>query len=487
MTYNNNATHFRRQVLVKIASLAFEGGAEEKIDRLPLEIIPRNSASFRCCIHHDRAVIKYRAMAALGFAVEEEEDELKPLSAYAREAGARSKTREPILTVAHEACSACVRSHYFVTNACRGCVARPCQVNCPKKSITIDKGQARIDPETCVTCGLCQKVCPYHAIVKVPVPCEEACPVVAISKDSSGKETIDYGKCIFCGKCLTECPYGAVMERSQIVDVIRAMREGRHVTALYAPAIAGQYPAEPEKTVAAIRRVGFSEVLEVALGADETIRREAAEFSERLENGAPFMTTSCCSAYTECVSKHIPGLKPFVSATRSPMHYAAALAKRKNPDTVAVFIGPCVAKKQEALGDSLVDYVLNAEELGAMFVARGVDVASCEPETADSTATAGGRGFPVAGGVAAAVAARAAAEGSPAVRPILVNGLSDKAVKQLKLYAGGKAEGNLIEVMACEGGCVAGPAVISKPAVAAKKIQDLMNRSGKEAAAAAAR
>ena len=79
-----------------------------------------------------------------------------------------------------------------------------------KGCIEITGGRAKIDAEKCVNCGLCMQNCPYHAIIKVPVPCEEACPVGAISKDENGKERIDYSKCIYCGACMRECPFGAM-------------------------------------------------------------------------------------------------------------------------------------------------------------------------------------------------------------------------------------------------------------------------------------
>ena len=94
---------------------------------------------------------------------------------------ANKNMKENILSVVHEACSACIQSQYAVTNLCRGCEGRPCVMNCPKAAISFIGGKASISSEDCVSCGLCQKVCPYHAIVYTPVPCEDVCPVKAIS------------------------------------------------------------------------------------------------------------------------------------------------------------------------------------------------------------------------------------------------------------------------------------------------------------------
>ena len=81
------------------------------------------------------------------------------------------------------------------------------------------------------------------------------------------------------------------------------------------------------------------------------------------------MTTSCCSAYVRAVHIHVPDLDPCVSETRSPMHYAAELAKKDAPDCVTVFVGPCLAKRREGFDDELVNYVITAEELSAFFEA----------------------------------------------------------------------------------------------------------------------
>ncbi len=479
MLYNNTATHIRRELLVKVASLALKGLLKERIDRVPLEMIPKGQPSIRCCIHHDRAVIKYRLLAILGFAMEKETDELRPLSSYAEEALNRSRVDEgPVLTVIDEACSACVQSHYFVTNACRGCVARPCVWNCPKKAIQMINGQARIDGSLCVNCGLCQKVCPYHAIVKVPVPCEEACPVGAISKDSQGKEHIDFSICIYCGKCMNECPFGAIVERSQMLDVIQTLLSGKTLVALVAPAIVGQLPGDYPQLVTALRALGFHKVYEVAQGADETIEHEAKELVERLQGGEPFMTTSCCPAYTRCVEIHVPELKPHISATKSPMLYTAEKARDENPGTLVVFIGPCVAKKEEAIQSGKVDFVLNTEELGALLVAKEIDVPHCEPSTILNTPSDGARSFPIAGKVSQAVAQKVkeTVEGIQ-VRPIVVDGIDRQNLKLLRQVIKTKSEGNLMEVMACQGGCVAGPVTISKPMAAAKKIEDWIQKN----------
>ena len=133
MIYDNNATIRRRDLIVRIAKLFFENKLIEKIDSIPIELFPKHGVASRCCIYRSRAVVRYRLMALLGFNIEDETDELRPLSDYAEKALDRTVIQAPVLTVIDEACSACVKVNYFVTNACQGCVARPCMINCPKK------------------------------------------------------------------------------------------------------------------------------------------------------------------------------------------------------------------------------------------------------------------------------------------------------------------------------------------------------------------
>ena len=92
---------------------------------------------------------------------------------------------------------------------------------------TTAKEKTYIDHEKCISCGRCHQVCPYHAIVYIPVPCEEACPVKAISKDEYGVEHVDPEKCIYCGKCLNACPFGAIFDQCAVFDVLNRIKEGR--------------------------------------------------------------------------------------------------------------------------------------------------------------------------------------------------------------------------------------------------------------------
>lgn len=471
MIYDNNATRIKRELLIEIAKRFMNGTLEQTIDRIPLERFPRDSDSVRCCVYKDRAITKFRLMAQLGHRVEDEKDELTPLSEYTFHAVNREKPEAPILTVMQEACKSCVKANYMVTNACQGCVARPCTVACNKGAVEMVNGKAYIHPEKCVNCGRCQEACPYHAIIYLPVPCEAACPVNAIYRDENGKENIDFDKCIFCGKCMRECPFGAIMERSQIIDILRKLKDHKSkVTAMVAPSIVGQFPGKLEQIVAGIKKLGFDKVVEVAIGAEETVRRESTEWKEKLEGGAQFMTTSCCPAYTMAVKKHVPDLAPFVSHTPSPMAIIAKMVKEEPEQPVTVFIGPCVAKRQEALENPDVDLVMTFEELGSLFVAADIDIPELEVAELDNPAGRTGRIFAISGGVTTAIQENLADADLSKWKAVQMNGVSKKEMRLLKNYAKGKLDGNFLEVMTCEGGCVAGPGVLSNPRLSTREV-----------------
>lgn len=463
----NNAILMRRELLSRLTKLYNSGELELKIDKIPLELRPKGVVTSRCCIYKDRAMLRYKLMALLGFNIRDEQDELTPLSEYVHRAFERTEIEREPLTVVDDVCSACVKVNYVVTNMCRGCMARPCMTNCNKDAIVFENGQAHIDHQKCVNCGLCLKSCPFHAIIYIPVPCEESCPVGAISKREDGTEQIDYSKCIYCGRCIASCPFGAVMEKSHLIDVFRAMKSDRQVVAMVAPAIAGQFRAPLSQIMGAIKSLGFDDVIEVAKGADMTTENEAKEFVHKMHEGQAFMTTSCCPSYIEVVKKHVPELKPFVSDTLTPMQYTAQIARKQYPDAVLVFVGPCLAKRYETYCDPNADLMLSFEEIGSMLIGKGIDVDKSEELALDCSILSTSRGYPVTSGVMTAVKTKIG-EGVD-IRPIVVNGLDRASIKELKGYAK-SCPANMVEVMACEGGCVNGCNVIANPKVATRQI-----------------
>ncbi len=483
MAFTNNTMIVRHRLLTELVKLWKNGELEEKIDRLLLELSPKRSKHLgRCCVHKERAVWKYKSLPLLGMDMDDETDELMPLAEYAKRALGRVENggmKENILCVVDEACSACVRVNYEITDLCRGCIARSCMYNCPKEAVHISAktNKAWIDHNVCISCGICHNSCPYHAIIYIPVPCEESCPVKAISKDENGVEHIDESKCIYCGKCVNACPFGAIMEISQTFDVLERIRKGEKMVAIVAPSILGQFQASVEQVYGALKEVGFADVIEVAQGAMETVEHESHELLEKLEEGQKFMTTSCCPSYIELVNKHIPEMKPYVSGTGSPMYYTARIAKEKYPDAKVVFIGPCVAKRKEAQRDEAVDFVMTFEEIVSIFGGLGIELETVQPYAMTFASVREAHGFAQSGGVMGAVKASLKLDAEK-VNAMQVANLDKKNIGMLRAYAKtGKAPANFIEVMACEDGCITGPSAHNSGNVGKRQlVQELAKR-----------
>ena len=477
MDKNNQAAHLKKEILIKTIKAFLSDDFPENTRLIPFDMRPKGSeVPYRCCIYKEREILRNRIIATLGFPMEGA-DERVLLSDYAKEAQKREKPDEHTLTVLESACKGCVPNRIFVTDLCQGCVARPCLENCKFGAITIVNGKSQIDSSKCKNCTKCMQVCPYHAIVKIIVPCENACPVDAISKDEQGHARIDFDKCITCGKCVASCPFGAIHEKSQIIDILTKIKQGKKVVAMMAPSVAGQLPCNIYQLKTGLLKCGFYDVFEVAQGADITATNEAKEFFERTEKGDKFMTTSCCAGYNNLVDKHLNEIKPFRSDTKTPLYYTAEIVKQKYPDAISVFVSPCVAKKSEALKNENIDYVMNYEELGALFVANKIEVSELEETKFEIEASKEGRNFGILGGVAKSV--EAASQNKVEIKPHIINGINKETIKELKGYAkkGECENGNLIEVMCCEGGCVGGNDCINTVRTATKSINEFTKDS----------
>lgn len=479
MKTRNYSEHFKMEVLEEICRMFFNGTLAKDINRLPFNIIPKGQdAAFRCCVYKERAILKLRALAALGYSVNEV-DEALPLSEYVSQDNPQfDHTSSKLLTVLESACSACVKSRFMVSEICQGCLSRKCEMSCSFNAVTVTDHKAHIDQDKCKSCGKCKDACPYGAILKITVPCEEACPVNAIKKDGKGLAKIDHMLCISCGQCLKSCPFGAIMERRQILDVLKLTQGKRPLVAMIAPSIAGQFGVDMTKIVTALKQIGFTHVYEVAIGADVTAQNEAAEFKERVIEGAQqFMTTSCCHAYVRLAKKHIPEMQKFISHTATPMHYTAQIVKKELPDALTVFVGPCLSKRKEAQEDKFVDYVLTYEELYAMINGKDLILENLESTPFDRKATVEALTFGIRGGVTETVK-KAAGKDAGLIKEELIAGIDKKTIFKLKAYAKGHCPVNLVEVMCCPGGCVGGCATIKPIKNAADDVLKYAQQAG---------
>ncbi|MGD1816902.1 MAG: monomeric [FeFe] hydrogenase [Pleomorphochaeta sp.] len=464
---NNQFTHLKNKVYATVLKSYFNGTLEDDIDKIPFWIIPKDTDPSRCCIYKERAMIRYRILAFLGVNIEKDDDELKSLKQFYKEALETPMKPLPVLTTISTACSACPKDQYLISDACRGCYARPCLANCPANAIVFVDGKAKIDQEKCIRCGKCQEVCPFNSVLHTPVPCEGACPVGAIKKNEKGFVEIDYKKCISCGKCSRSCPFGAIVERSGLLPILELMRKEEKTVAIIAPSIDGQFPGNLAQIKKALKAIGFDDVVEVSEGAEITSIREAKELEHRLSNGDKLMSTSCCPAYVELIEKHLPNLKAIKSDTLSPMAYTAQLVKEKDENAKVVFIGPCLAKRVEATKLDCIDGVMTYNELASIFIAKDIDVKEIEEDDLGETETFEDcREFAVSQGVTGCVLKRVS---DPSiVKAYNIDGIDNKAFKMLKVIDKIPSKGNFVEVMCCEGGCINGPGTIVKPKIALK-------------------
>ncbi|MCI2055754.1 MAG: 4Fe-4S dicluster domain-containing protein [Oscillibacter sp.] len=460
----------RRNVFTEVARIAYEGGDYSRVDLIPYKIVPGEVAKHRHDVFLERAIVQERVRLACGLPLQPVD--VRAPASYGIDAAAAADDKffeEPLVNIITFACNACPPKQVWVTNACQGCISHPCMNVCPKGAISVDKDHhSVIDQDKCIKCGKCANQCPYHAITKIERPCAAACGMDAIESDEHGHAKINYNKCVSCGMCLVNCPFAAIADKSQIFQIINSIKRGNKVIACVAPAFVGQFGKEatPARLKAAMRTLGFADVVEVAIGADLCTIEEAKDFLENVPGKQPWMGTSCCPAWSVMAKKLFPDFKDYISMALTPMVITARMVKKEHPDARICFIGPCAAKKLEANRKSVrsdVDYVLTFEELQGMFDAKDIDFSKIEADPADGMddGTAMGRGFAVSGGVAAAVAeAIGHLEPERRVHMEHADGLRE-CRKMLLMAKAGKREGYLLEGMACPGGCVAGAGTIT--------------------------
>ena len=445
--FDTNVQWIKYQVLREVIRRAYEGGLENAYT-IPRTLAPGPKADTRCCIHKERAVLMDRVHMAMG----------------------GNKENPNVIEVLYEACDECPAGGMIVTDVCRGCLMHSCKEVCPKGAITIVDHRCTIDKSKCIECGKCAQACPYSAIIAQKRPCIKSCKVKAISINEEDKAEIDNSKCISCGACVVSCPFGAISDKSLVLDIIKILKESENNTryrvyAVIAPAIVSQCRfGRATQVVTAIKKLGFHQVVEAAIGADITLYNEAREFKEKAsESENPVMTTSCCPAFVRFVETNFPELKDAISTSVSPMVMAARLIKHSDPTAKVVFIGPCAAKKFEYTLEKthgMIDSVMSFEELQAFVDARGIDTTQCEDSTLDN-ASYYGRIFAKSGGIAQGVAHVAEKMGFEGVKPVAMNGI-DQCRQHLTLLRAKKATANFFEGMACDGGCVGGPLSITR-------------------------
>ena len=478
-------TDIRKSVFTEVARLAYAGNGYEKVDELPYIIVPGDQPLHRESVFLERAIASERVRLAMGLNLRPIQTRHLMTEGMDQAAIAEQYYEPPLINIIPYACHACPTNQYKVTESCQNCLAASCQKVCPKGAISFVNGKSCIDQSKCIKCGKCTKACPYHAIIHLERPCQVACGMDAIGQDEQGRAVIDQDKCVACGQCLVSCPFGAIVDKGQIFQVIQSILQGDRVVAIVAPAFVGQFGknSTPEKFTAAMKLLGFDRVVEVAIGADMCTIEEARDFLEKVPSQQDFMATSCCPAWHSMVHKLFPEQSKNISMTLTPMVFTARLMKKKYPDCKVVFVGPCAAKKLEAIREDIrsdVDFVLTFEELMGMFEAKGVDFEAIEEGESMREGTAAGRGFAVSGGVAGAVT-KLIGQTNPdiEVKTARAEGLRE-CRKLMTLAKAGKYNGYLLEGMACPGGCIAGAGTLLPVELAATVVGRYQNEADRD-------
>lgn len=364
------------------------------------------------------------------------------------------------------------------------------------------------DPEKCILCGKCVRVCEEIQGVSAIDFVGRGCKAFVGTAFDSG---LNVSTCINCGQCILVCPTGALTERTYVDEVASALADPeKFVVVQHAPAVsvtlAEEFGVKAGKDVdgqmvAALRRLGFKRVFDTSFTADLTIMEEGSELVHRIKNGGKLpMLTSCSPGWIKFVEQFYPDMIENVSTCKSPQQMMGALiksffAQRENlkpEQIVSVSIMPCTAKKFECQRPEMavdyvpdVDYVLTTRELAQLFRRYGVELGAMTPDTADTPfgeRTSAGKLFGATGGVMEA-AVRSAyflltgqeypEEKIPAVRGLkghkevklkvgdleigaaVVSGLGN-ARKLLDEVKAGRTDIQFIEVMTCPGGCISG-------------------------------
>lgn len=274
--------------------------------------------------------------------------------------------------------------------------------------------------------------------------CIRHCPVKAI-RFSGNQAHIIGDECILCGHCFVVCPQNA-KEIVNETEKVRVLLQSYPVYVSLAPSFIANYEGVGINAMrTALKKLGFTDVEETALGA--TVVKN--EYDRLLrEEKRDIVISSCCHAVNLLIQKYFPKELPYLADVLSPMQAHCADLKRRHPGAKTVFIGPCVAKKDEAAHyDGIVDAVLTYEELTEWLNHEGVVL---EKET-DSQQESRARFFPTTGGILKTMNLDA-----PGYRYMAIDGI-ENCISALKDIENGNIHHAFIEMSSCVGSCVGGP------------------------------
>lgn len=277
--------------------------------------------------------------------------------------------------------------------------------------------------------------------------CIRHCPVKSIRFENNQAHIV-HDECILCGECFVVCPQNAKEIRNDVEKVKEVIKSGRPVYASVAPSFVGNYDGANITMFAnALKKLGFTDAEETALGAN-IVKNEYERMIER--NDSNVIISSCCHSINTLIQKYYPAALPFLAHVMSPMQAHCKEIKKAHPDAFTVFIGPCISKKDEAdKYPEFVDAVLTFEELTGWFNEKEVKIEYCE----DQSPKGRSRLFPTTGGIL-----RSMKRNHDICTYISVDGV-ENCKNAIQDIIDGKVNRCFIEMSACVGSCIGGPAM----------------------------
>ena len=277
--------------------------------------------------------------------------------------------------------------------------------------------------------------------------CIRNCPVKSI-KFADGQANIIPDECILCGRFFVNCPQDAKQIRDDVPRVKEMIASGKKVIASVAPSFIAEFPLMDFAAMkSALLKLGFADAQETAIGA--TIVK--TEYEKMIASGKhDVIISSCCHSVNALIQKYYPSVLPYLADVLSPMLAHCRVIKEENPGACAVFIGPCISKKEEAELYGECDVALTYEELEAWMNEAGVVPAgdSTEPDEGKR-----GRFFPIKGGIIKSMHTE-----NTGFTYLAVDGVQN-CIAAIKEIESGALKNCFIEMNACEGACINGPAI----------------------------
>lgn len=311
-------------------------------------------------------------------------------------------------------------------------------------------------PEKCKRCYTCVRECPAKAI-----------------KVQNGQAFVIEDRCIACGNCVKVCAQNAKQIRDSVEDVRSLLSGNEPVFACLAPSFpAAFHETEPERVIGAIRALGFDEVWSVAFGAELVSKAYAKLFEESRETGKVYIATPC-PAVVAYIEKYMPALHGLLAPIVSPMIAIARAIRKNHGDRVkVVFIGPCIAKKEEILEPFLmgdVDDVLTFKELQTMIEESGLSLCEVPPSDFDGPKSYLGRSFPISGGLLKT----AGISTDILDNDVVTTEGKDRVLAALEELESGHEHAHFFDLLFCEG-CINGPRMLNELGMLARR--ELLSR-----------